>query len=139
MKIARKEYKEATYKMVMYKPAENQRNVYSKAAQPSKVGEVVMPPGPLTNYVPLSRGCRPGLATFFALRTGFSQNYFADRLSIKESLTHANLLQLASHHDTDSVSDLELLCRSKTLRPIGIMVVNSTRSVFLMSVVLDTP
>ena len=35
----------------------------------------------------------------------------------------------------DSVRDLGLLCRSKMLRPVGIMVVNGTRSVFLMSVV----
>jgi len=39
------------------------------------------------------------------------------------------------HHGTDSVRDLGLLCCSNMLRPVGIMVVNGTRSVFLMSVV----
>jgi len=50
-------------------------------------------------------------------------------------LAHANLVQLVTHHATDSVRDLGLLCRNKMLRPVGIMVVNGTRSVLLMSVV----
>ena len=45
---------------------------------------------------------------------------------------HANLLQLESHHGTDPVRDLGLLCRIKMLRPVEIMVVNGTRSVFLI-------
>jgi len=48
-------------------------------------------------------------------------------------LAHANLLQLVSHHGTDSGRDLGLLCSTKMLRPVGIM--NGTRIVFLMSVV----
>jgi len=32
-------------------------------------------------------------------------------------------LQLVSHHGTNSVRDLGLLCRNKMLRPVGIMVV----------------
>jgi len=50
-----------------------------------------------------------------------------------ECLPHANLLQLVSHHGTDLVRDLCLLCRNKMLRRTGIMVVNGTRSVFLIS------
>jgi len=52
-----------------------------------------------------------------------------------ESLVHANLLQLVSHYGIDSVKDLGLLCLNKVLRPAGIIVVNGTRIVFLMSVV----
>jgi len=47
----------------------------------------------------------------------------------------SNLLQLVSHHGTDSVRDLGLLCRNKMVRPVRIMVVSGTCSVFLMSVV----
>jgi len=50
-------------------------------------------------------------------------------------LAHPNLLQLVSHHGTDSVRDLGLLCRNKMHRPVGIMVVNGTHSVFLMPVI----
>ena len=50
-----------------------------------------------------------------------------------ECLANTNLLQLASHHGTDSVKDLGLLFRNKMLRPVDIMVVSDTRSVFLMS------
>ena len=52
-----------------------------------------------------------------------------------ERLAHANLLQLVSHRDTDSVRDMGLLCCNKMLRPLRIMVFNGTRSVFLVSVV----
>jgi len=41
----------------------------------------------------------------------------------------------STHHGTDSVRDLGLLCRNKMLRPVGIMVVKGIRSVFLVSVV----
>jgi len=34
-----------------------------------------------------------------------------------ECWPHANLLQLVSHHGTDSVRDLGLLCRNKMLQP----------------------
>jgi len=50
-------------------------------------------------------------------------------------LTHVNILQLVSHHGTDSVRDLGLLCRSKMIRPVGIMVANGNHSVFLTSVI----
>jgi len=50
-------------------------------------------------------------------------------------MAHSNLLQLVSHHGTDSVRDLGLLCHNNMLRPVGIMAVNGTRSVFLLSVV----
>jgi len=55
-----------------------------------------------------------------------------------ECLAHANLLQLVSHRGTDSVRDLGLLCRNKMPGSVGIMVVNGTRSVFLMSGVPTT-
>jgi len=45
------------------------------------------------------------------------------------------VIHLVSYHGTDAVKDLDLLCRNKMLRPIGILLVNGTRSVFLMSVV----
>jgi len=51
-------------------------------------------------------------------------------------VAHATLLQVVlSHRGTDSVNDLSLLCRNKMLRPARIMVVNGTRTVFLMAVV----
>ena len=50
----------------------------------------------------------------------------------QQSNAHAHLLQLVSHHDTDSVRGLGL---HKMLRPAGIMVVIGTGNVFLMSVV----
>jgi len=46
-------------------------------------------------------------------------------------LAHKNLLQLVSHHGTESVGDVGLLFRNKILRRVGIIVVNGTRSVFL--------
>jgi len=48
-------------------------------------------------------------------------------------LAQANLLQLVSHHGTDSGRDLGLLCRNKMLRRVGIEVVkvNGTFSRFL--------
>jgi len=50
-------------------------------------------------------------------------------------LARSNLLKLVCHHGTDSVRNLGLLCNNKMLRPVRIMVVNGTRSVFIMSVV----
>jgi len=46
-----------------------------------------------------------------------------------EHLANVNLLQLVTHHGTDSLRDLGLLCHNKMLRPVGITVVNGTRSV----------
>jgi len=60
-------------------------------------------------------------------RTAFKNNECLVRTQI-----YYNSLR---HHGTDSVRDLGLLCCSNMLRPVGIMVVNGTRSVFLMSVV----
>jgi len=54
-----------------------------------------------------------GSATCFALRSGPQQN--------NECLAHANLLQLVTHHDTDAVRDMGLLCCNNVLRPVGIM------------------
>ena len=45
-------------------------------------------------------------------------HYFSYRPSIKQCLAHASLFQLVSHHGTDSVRDLGLLCRNKMLRPV---------------------
>jgi len=50
------------------------------------------------------------------LRTGPQQH--------NECLAHIS--QLVSHHGTDSVRDLSLLCRNKMLRPVWIMLVNDT-------------
>jgi len=53
-------------------------------------------------------------------------------------LANAILLQLISHQGTASVIYLGLLCRNKMIQPVRIIVVNGTRSVFLMPVVPDT-
>jgi len=45
---------------------------------------------------------------------------------------HGACIFITTHHGTDSVRDLGLLCRNKMLRPARIMVVNGIRSVFLM-------
>jgi len=66
---------------------------------------------------------QPGIS----LRTGPQLNSWC--------LAHVNLLQLVNHHGTDSLRDLGLLYSNKKLWSVGIMVVNGTRSVFLMSVV----
>jgi len=42
---------------------------------------------------------------------------------------------MVSYHDIDSVRDLDLLCNNKLFRPVGIMVVDDTHNVLLMSVV----
>ena len=55
-----------------------------------------------------------------------------------ECSLHANLLQLISHHGTDSVRDLGLFHRKKIPRPVGIAVVNAIRVLFLMAVVPGT-
>ena len=68
-----------------------------------------------------AQGLQPGII----LRTGPHEN---------ECLARANLLRLVSHHGIVSVRDLGLVCSNEMLRPAGIMVVNGTRSVFLMSV-----
>jgi len=44
---------------------------------------------------------------------------------------NANLVQFISHHGTDSVRVLGLLCRTKMLRAAGMMVVIGTRNLFL--------
>jgi len=49
-------------------------------------------------------------------------------------LKHVNLLQLVSHHDTDSVRELGLLCCNKMLQSVRIMINNDTPNVFHMSV-----
>ena len=91
------------------------------------------------SYYDKTVGCPITLSlgvTFFARRTGFSLTLFCGpALKILNALAHANLLQLVSHRGTDSVRDLGLPCRNKMLRPVGIMVVNGTRSVFIRSVV----
>jgi len=71
------------------------------------------------------------------LRTGFSLELFCGLALNKndDCLAHADLLQLAWHHGYDSMRGLGLLCRNKVLRPAGIVTVNDTRGVFLMSVV----
>jgi len=46
-------------------------------------------------------------------------------------LAYTNLLQLVTQHGTDSEENLGLLSRNKMLRPIGIIVVNGTRNVFM--------
>jgi len=43
-----------------------------------------------------------------------------------------------SQYGVASVRDLGLLCRNKMLRPVAIMVVSGTRSVFLMSAISFT-
>jgi len=60
-------------------------------------------------------------------------HYFVDHPQY-ECLAYANLLQVVTHHGTDLVKDLGLLCRNKILRPVGIMVASGTRSVFFISV-----
>jgi len=72
---------------------------------------------------------KQGSTIFFAPRTGFSLTLFcgpALNKIIDECLEHANLLELISYHGADSVRDLGLLCRSKMLRPVGIMVVSGS-------------
>jgi len=50
-------------------------------------------------------------------------------------LCSANLLQLICHHGIDSVRGLDLLYCNNMLRPVGIMIINVTCSVFLTSVI----
>ena len=75
-----------------------------------------------------------GSATFFELWTGFSLALVFEPALNKIMFDHANLLQHVSHHGT-LVTDLGLLCHEKVLRPVRIMGVNGTRSVFIISVV----
>jgi len=45
---------------------------------------------------------------------------------------------LLTHRGTDSVRDLGLFCHNTMLRSVGVMAFNGTRSVFPVSIVLET-